>query len=363
MSGPEYKEIKNKLYALKETLRSQSHHSHNWQQIDCDLDKILDELSKSIKNERIDMFELYFSRIQKLVNERGIDTGGSSKMKQGNIFSRLFKSYDNKNTQIEDALNNIATKSDNPELAREIFAIIDVFRTQTGSSSKLREIDSTLNDLIGKLAFHAASQNVNTVNVYLEYITKLVNARAGSSDFFNKYVSEQNEQKLFDCKVQMYERIDNGNRLVQERDNIIGKLETTQSSDMNYHALVAEKEACEIKYNDTRDKVRALADQIYMFVTNVTGSDITFYEMLRKEQMSPEIYDDLTAVLEYHRDKHRKTAEENKRITEGRHKSAEPMPTLRSVEPPATEVNAQKIQPSVMPTQKANKLEKNQENL
>ena len=325
-----YNELGNELVALSDKLEPQNNCSHNWQKIDEDLKDMLIQLEKNMTSKSLDMIEVCLSRIHKLVNERGLE---GVNMPERNIFARLFKPSNNVSTQIENKLKDIAAKSNNPDLVKKIHAIRDLLQRQNLSSlsPKWQKIDSLLSDFVDKLASHITNQNINTANVCLEYIDKFVNARAGHSDFYDKYDSDPDEQKLIDCKVKMHEFIDNGNRLVSKRDNYLKSLEATRSSDLNYHALVAEKEACEIQYNDIRNKVRALADQIYAIVTKITGNDIAFYEMLRKELMSPEIYDDLTAVLEFHREKHDGTIEELKRITESRLKGAEPMPTNRHV--------------------------------
>ena len=231
-------------------------------------------------------------------------------------------------TKLANQIQDVASMAPEVGHRKQLLIMRDKFLRQTSRPKNWKTIDGELNNFLNELANHVSKGNTNTVRVYIDYINKLIDARAGRDE----YIKNSKEETLLGLKIQLHEKIDETGRLIQVNSGIADKLERLSPADPNRLVLEADKKTCESSYQDATVKIKHLLTQITEISTRLTPDDISFYKKLRELQGVPEELENETAEYLFHQEKFSTTAEVNRAIIDSRHVDAEPMPIPRHAE-------------------------------
>ena len=226
--------------------------------------------------------------------------------------------------ELANQIQEVACIVQDSDLRRGFILARDRVLRQTFFPQNWKTLDDEMRLLLFQVSEHANKDNTSTIDVYLDYLNHLVDARARQED----YINDEFKKTVFDFKVKMHALIDIVRRLIVENTLIVNKIERTPNSDPTRFVLESEKKSCEAKYYDASQKIKHLATAITGFTTGVTNEDVMFYKKLRELQGSPEELQENTSRLLFDQQKFESTAEYIQIINDSRFENMAPMPTL-----------------------------------
>ena len=224
--------------------------------------------------------------------------------------------------QLANQFQDIAGVVSDNETRTRMLQMRDKILRQSYFPSNWKVLDYEISTLLYQISNQVTSLNTSTIDVYVEHIDTLVNARARREE----YIDNNADKNLLGLKVQMHEMIDDVKRIITENAAILKKIERTNAGDPSLYALESNKKACEARYYDMSIKIKHLASAITEIVTRLNSGDIGFYEKLRGLQGIPEELEEQTATYLFHQQKFEFTDDENQRIINSRYAGAEPIP-------------------------------------